>query len=152
LTLPISYRTAKDLPYLDACIRESIRIHPGVGLILERVVPKGGVQFPNGPYVPEGTIVGMNPWVVHLDKKAYGSDAAEFRPERWLPQDGENAADFEARRRTMRETDLTFSQGDRVCMGKWVAIVEIYKLIATLFLLFEVCHRHNSFLKMIVHT
>ena len=38
----------------------------------------------------------------------------------------------------MRETDLTFGTGDRVCMGKWVAIVEMYKLIATLFLLFEV--------------
>lgn len=138
MSLPISYLAVKDLLYLEACIQESIRIHPSQGLILERVVPKGGVKLPDGPYIAEGTIVGINPWVVHLDEKIYGADTREFRPERWLRKDTEKQEDFDARRQAMRETELTFGAGDRVCIGKWISIVEIYKLIATLFLLFEV--------------
>ncbi|ERF68213.1 hypothetical protein EPUS_05294 [Endocarpon pusillum Z07020] len=118
LSLPTSYLALEDLPYLDACIQESIRVHPGVGLILERVVPKGGVRLPDGPYVAEGTIVGITPWVVHLDEKIYSSDSGDFRAARWLPDDGERLEDFDARKQAMRETELTFGADDRVCLGK----------------------------------
>lgn len=37
-------------------------MHPAVGLLLERHVPKGGTELA-GQYLPEGTIVGVNPWV-----------------------------------------------------------------------------------------
>jgi hypothetical protein len=37
-------------------------MHPAVGLLLERYVPKGGIELA-GKYLPEGTIVGVNPWV-----------------------------------------------------------------------------------------
>jgi cytochrome P450 len=106
------------------------------------VVPKGGIQLPDGPYIAEDTIVGINPWVLHLNEKIYGPDAMDFRPERWLPNDGEDAEDFTARSRAMRDTDMAFGAGDRACLGKQVAMVEIHKLITTLFLLFEV--RNNA--------
>jgi len=108
------------------------------------VVPKGGVQLPDGPYLAEDTIVGINPWVLHLNTKIYGTDANHFRPERWLPNDGEDSDEFAARRKAMRDTDMTFGAGDRACLGKQVAMVEIYKLIATLFLLFEVRNQRES--------
>jgi hypothetical protein len=37
---PVSHKDAKILPYLEAVIRESIRIHPGFALVLEREVPE----------------------------------------------------------------------------------------------------------------
>lgn len=58
----ISWKTAKAMPYLDAVIKEAFRMHPAVGQLLERHVPKGGATF-DGHYLPEGTIVGMNPWI-----------------------------------------------------------------------------------------
>jgi hypothetical protein len=39
--------------------------------------------------VPEGTVVGVNGWVTHFDKKVFGEDAEFFRPERWLEADEE---------------------------------------------------------------
>ena len=104
---PISYRDAKDrLPYMDAIIKESMRLHPGVGLLLERVVPDGGVQLPDGPFLEAGTSVGMNAWVVHLDI-AFGSNPEAFDPERWLLHDSEDEEAFRARRRRMNDSDLT---------------------------------------------
>ena len=65
LTMPIPvYTEIQDLPYLDACVKEASRIHPPFALPFERVVPKGGVTA-LGQYLPEGTCVGGNPYVVN---------------------------------------------------------------------------------------
>lgn len=70
------------------CIKEAMRMHPGVQYPLERFVPKGGVEL-GGHFIPEGTIVGMNPAVIHRDKEVFGNDADEFRPSRWT-EDGKS--------------------------------------------------------------
>lgn len=41
---------------------DNLGMHPAVGLLLERHVPKGGIILA-GHFLPEGSIVGMNPWV-----------------------------------------------------------------------------------------
>ncbi|KAH8659369.1 cytochrome P450 [Tricladium varicosporioides] len=128
-----SYNTVKALPYLDAVIRESCRLHPGVAMILERIVPRGGLTLSNGTVLPPGTIVGMNPYVIHRNKTVFGQDADSFRPERWLRDEEENEEEYEARLLRMKETDLTFGMGNRVCFGKNVALLETYKIIAMLF-------------------
>jgi cytochrome P450 len=137
-TFPISYDRAKDISYLNAVISEAIRFHPVVGLPLERVVPADGFRLPDGRYLPPGTIVGMNPWVLNLDHAVYGDDADQFVPERWLPRDDETTEEWEARKRKMQESILTFGAGNRVCKGKNAALMEMYKLTATLFCLYEV--------------
>ena len=40
------------MPYLQACIKEGLRMHPATGLPLARVVPKGGATI-CGRYFPE---------------------------------------------------------------------------------------------------
>ena len=69
--------------FRQAVLKEAMRLHPGVALPLERYVPEGGVMI-SGKFIPEGTIVGMNAWVIHHNKRVYGNDADDFRPERWL--------------------------------------------------------------------
>ena len=65
---------------------EALRIHPSTGLILERRTPKGGVML-HGKFIPEGTVIGVNCWVVNRDKSIFGQDADTFRPERWIDSD-----------------------------------------------------------------
>jgi cytochrome P450 len=64
-------------------IKEALRIHPAVGFQLERIAPVGGITI-RQTYLPEGTILGMNAWVLHRDKQVFGVDVEAFRPERWL--------------------------------------------------------------------
>lgn len=80
---------AVKLPYLEACCKEGMRMHPSVGLTLPRNVPKGGGMV-CGEWFPEGTRVGVNAAVVHRDKTIFGDDANEFRPERWFRDDAKN--------------------------------------------------------------
>lgn len=79
----VSWAESLKLPYLDAVIQESFRMHPAPGLILERVVPPQGMDI-LGEMIPGGTIVGCNPWVLHRREEIFGSDVDNFRPERWL--------------------------------------------------------------------
>lgn len=82
LSNPISWADAKKMPYLDICVKEALRINPAPAMLLERVVPKGGKDI-CGRFFEEGTIVGINPWVVQRDKGVFGDDAEKWRPERW---------------------------------------------------------------------
>lgn len=79
----VSYDECLKLPYLQAVMRESLRLHPGIGFPLERYVPPEGATI-CGIDFPGGTIVGVTAHAVHRDKAVFGDDAEAFRPERWL--------------------------------------------------------------------
>lgn len=80
------YSEVRNLPYLDACVQEGIRMHPPFALPFERVVPEGGITI-LGQYLPAATIVGGSPYVVNRHKGMFGEDAEFWRPERWLEKD-----------------------------------------------------------------
>lgn len=86
LSEPVSFAEANKMKYLQACMKEAMRMHPAVGQLLERVVPEGGAAL-SGHWLPQGTIVGVNPWVPSRDRSTYGKDADVYRPERWLEAD-----------------------------------------------------------------
>ena len=127
----VSWAESQKLPYLDACIKESFRLHPAVGLPLERVVPEGGAEI-CGVRIAGGTIVGCNAWVIHRRPEIFGEDVEAFRPERWIEADKE-------RRRVMEGTMFQFGMGPRTCIGKNVSLLEVYKGVPSFLLRFEVC-------------
>lgn len=135
---PVSYKDAKSLPYLEAVIREAIRIHPGFALVLEREVPEGGLHLPDGKVVAPGTIVGMDAWVINRDEEIFGPETDSFKPERWLQYRHESIDQFNARRQKMFNTVLSFGSGARACLGQSLGLVELYKTAASFFANFDV--------------
>ncbi|KAB8342796.1 hypothetical protein FH972_022394 [Carpinus fangiana] len=127
---PIKMAEADKLPYLQAVIWEGLRKHPAVGMSLPRTVPAGGFEA-CGRYLPAGTVIGTNPWVLHRDRAVYGADADDFNPERWLSTD-------EARVSDMHRYLFTFGAGARMCIGKNIGWMEMSKLIPMLFLRYDV--------------
>jgi cytochrome P450 len=82
----VQYREAVRLPYLVACCKEGMRLHPSVGMTLPRCVPSGGCVIA-GEMFPGGTRVGVNAAVVQRDRQIFGEDADSFIPERWFRKD-----------------------------------------------------------------
>ncbi|KAG9767418.1 hypothetical protein KCU88_g7459, partial [Aureobasidium melanogenum] len=126
LSSPVKYAEANKLPFLCACIKEAMRLHPSVGLTMSRMVPAEGLELV-GQYIPEGYRVGMNAAVVHYDTSIFGPDAAEFRPGRWLE---DNAAN-------MDKYMLHFGAGTRTCIGKNISLAELHKLVPTVLRKFQ---------------
>ncbi|PVH97042.1 cytochrome P450 [Periconia macrospinosa] len=122
----ITYESTRKMKYLQACINEALRLHPAVGMSLPRIVPEGGINI-NNVYIPGGTVIGVNPWVLHRNKSIFGEDADSFRPERWL---SEKRGEFE-------RYFFAFGAGSRICIGKNLSLIEISKLIPLLLLNFD---------------
>ncbi|EGU73048.1 hypothetical protein FOXB_16443, partial [Fusarium oxysporum f. sp. conglutinans Fo5176] len=133
-----SFSSARALPYLEACVREAMRMHPGVCMLLERYVPESGLKLPDGSFVPPGTAVGTNPYVAGRNKGVYGTDADTYRPERWLRNEGETREEYNKRMRLYNAADLTFGGGSRACIGRYLAELELYKIVATLINKYEI--------------
>jgi cytochrome P450 len=49
----ITYKESQEMPYLQAVLKEALRMHPATGLPLERVVPLGGATICDR-FFPEG--------------------------------------------------------------------------------------------------
>jgi hypothetical protein len=130
LSDPIKFSESLNMPYLQACMKEAMRMHPAVGMLLERVVPEGGTTI-CGTRLPQGTIVGANPWVVARDQDVYGADSDTFRPERWITANP-------IRQKLMDRNFLAFGAGSRTCLGKNISLLEMNKVIPQILRKFDV--------------
>ncbi|OBT84328.1 hypothetical protein VE02_07275 [Pseudogymnoascus sp. 03VT05] len=121
LSRVVSYAEARELPFLQACIKETFRFHPAVAHGLARVVPEEGVKIGDRVF-SKGTHLSVNPWVIHRSTKIFGADANTFNPQRWL----------EPRAKDMEKYMVQFGAGYNSCPGKNLARMEVSKVTATL--------------------
>lgn len=121
LSTPIKFEeTRQHLPYFVACIKEGLRLDPPATNLFARMTPKEG-KIIDGFAVPGGFEVTSHAYTVQRDKAMYGENAEEFDPERWMKDEKRN---FE-----LDAGQFTFGVGSRICLGKDVALMEIYKLL-----------------------
>ncbi|KAJ5217937.1 cytochrome P450 monooxygenase pc-bph [Penicillium cinerascens] len=116
------FADCQNLPYLQACICEVLRLRTVTSMGLPRAVGASGANV-CGHFFPEGTILSVPTYTVHRDPRRWGDNALEFEPERWL---GGTQAELE-------KHFLAFSFGPRACIGRNVAFMEVKKTVATLF-------------------
>jgi coumaroylquinate(coumaroylshikimate) 3'-monooxygenase len=107
-----------NLPYLQAVVKESLRLHPPTPLMLPHRA-SASVKIA-GYDIPKGANVVVNVWAVARDPAVWDSPL-EFRPERFLRENIDiKGADFRV---------LPFGAGRRVCPGAQLGINLVASMI-----------------------
>lgn len=101
-TLPedYTYEQLRDLPYLNHCVDEALRLYSALPAGLPRAVPPGGVDLA-GHFVPGGMTVTTQCFSLHRDEAAF-PDPYSFNPDRW-----------EKTTQLMRDSMMPFGGGAR---------------------------------------
>ncbi|CAE7097709.1 unnamed protein product [Rhizoctonia solani] len=129
----VTYQAIKDLPYLNACLKETLRLHSTVGVGLPRVVPPGKSITISGQTFKAGSIISVPTFVTNR-ASVWGQDAEAFRPERWLEDvDG-----------VLGQYYAPFSFGARACIGRNLAIMDMLMISATIFRRYDIQLAHQE--------
>ncbi|GKT50324.1 cytochrome P450 monooxygenase lolP1 [Colletotrichum spaethianum] len=132
----IANAEARNLPYLQAVIKEGLRIFPPVAGIMAKEAPAAGDTW-KGQFIPGGTRIGWSVWSMFRREDVWGNDAQEFRPERWLAEEQGGTTPTEKLREMESTIDLAFSYGKYQCLGRPVALIELNKVF------FELLRRYD---------
>ncbi|KAF9484969.1 cytochrome P450 [Pholiota conissans] len=131
------------LPYLDAVVRETLRVYPPVEgpsrvavqddfLPFSKPIMGRNGKMVNGIWIKKGQSIILPIKTINRDKSIWGEDAKEFRPDRWekIP---EGAASIPG----IWGNLMTFIGGPRACIGYRFSLVEMKALLFTLVRAFE---------------
>ena len=108
----LDYESLFELKYLDAVLKESLRMFPPI-VRFERIAGADHV-FSNGLEIEKGTVIHVPVWSVHHSPENF-PDPETFNPDRWLP---ENKDQIKA------SSFLAFVDGPRNCIGARFALLE----------------------------
>ncbi|KAK8100231.1 hypothetical protein PG999_010605 [Apiospora kogelbergensis] len=113
-----SFAEAQKLPYLQACIKESMRVCPPSTIGLQRVAPRGGITIGDRNF-KAGTVLSYPAF-----GGAVGADAHDFVPERWHMDEKKTAA--------LDKYFIPFGLGYNSCVGQNLVRIELSKILPTI--------------------
>ncbi|XP_058228507.1 geraniol 8-hydroxylase-like isoform X1 [Rhododendron vialii] len=118
---PIEESDIPQLPYLQAIVKESMRLHPPAPLLIPRTVETDVEVY--GYTVPQGAQVLVNAWAIGHDPSVW-ENPTSFMPERFLDLDVDvRGRDFEL---------IPFGAGRRICPGLSLAIRVVPLMLGSL--------------------
>ncbi|KAL3672978.1 hypothetical protein V7S43_002275 [Phytophthora oleae] len=119
-----------DLVYLEAVVKENIRLHPSTGFIVREAMQD--TTLVDGTFVEKGQTVMVSSYCNARNTKTWGDDTLEFKPERMIdPETG--------KLRVLSPYVFSgFGSGKHVCIGQKFAQMEIKLAMATLFSKFDI--------------
>lgn len=123
----ITEEDLKNITWLKAVIKETLRIHPPAPLL----VPRESLEESQvkGYHIPKGTKILINAWTINRDPK-FWPNPEEFFPERFMEDTG---VDFRGNNFQL----IPFGAGKRICPGINLAISNIELMIATVSVAFQ---------------
>ncbi|XVE72989.1 hypothetical protein DITRI_Ditri11bG0082200 [Diplodiscus trichospermus] len=127
------FEEVKDMVYTHASLCESMRLYPPVPVDSKRAM--GDDVLPDGTVVKKGMVVTYHPYAMGRMEKLWGSDWADFKPERWLEKDEAGKWSFVGRD---PYTYPVFQAGPRICLGKEMAFLQMKRVVAGVIRRFKV--------------
>ncbi|CAN4099801.1 unnamed protein product [Withania somnifera] len=118
---PVKESDIDKLPYLQAVVKEAMRLHPAVSLLLPHRAQNNIEVL--GYTVPKDTQVFVNAWAIGRDPKSW-ERPLEFLPERFI----ESSVDYKGRDFEF----IPFGAGRRICPGLPLAIRMVNLMLASI--------------------
>nr|QPN72038.1 cytochrome P540 [Stevia rebaudiana] len=125
----------KNLVYLQAIIKESLRIHPPAPIAITRQSREDCVV--GGYMIPEGTLFIPNIWKIHHNPDVW-DEPSQFRPERFLT----DKKNFDVKGQHFDL--LPFGSGRRMCLGASFALNSMQSTLAGLIQGFDLAKTSNE--------
>ncbi|KAL0436535.1 UNVERIFIED_CONTAM: Licodione synthase [Sesamum radiatum] len=119
---------APNLPYLQAIIKETFRLHPPIPMLSRKSVSDVVI---NGYKIPAKSLLFVNLWSMGRNPK-YWESPMVFRPERFLEKEN-SFIDIKGQNFEL----LPFGTGRRGCPGMLLAIQELICIIGTMVQCFD---------------
>ncbi|KAL0447939.1 UNVERIFIED_CONTAM: cytochrome [Sesamum latifolium] len=123
---PLVFEEVDRLIYLKAALSETLRLYPSVPEDSKHVIADD--VLPDGTFVPAGSNITYSIYSTGRMEFIWGDDCLEFKPERWLSEDGKK---FEARDQYQF---VAFNAGPRICLGKDLAYLQMKSIAAAVLL------------------
>ncbi|KAL7160053.1 hypothetical protein ABFS83_01G069100 [Erythranthe nasuta] len=123
---PLLFEEIDRLIYLKAALSETLRLYPSVPEDSKHVISDD--VLPDGTFVPAGSNITYSIYSAGRMKFVWGDDYLEFKPERWLSEDGKK---FEAKDQFRF---VAFNAGPRICLGKDLAYLQMKSIAAAVLL------------------
>lgn len=118
---PVEESDIARLPYLQAIVKETFRLHPVVPLLLPRKAEED-VEI-RGFVVPKGAQVTVNAWAIGRDPSTW-EDPNSFKPERFIGSEIDvKGTGFEL---------IPFGGGRRICPGLPLATRMLHLMLGSL--------------------
>jgi cytochrome P450 family 78 subfamily A len=122
---PVTESDSGSLAYLQAIIKEVLRMHPPGPLLSWARMSTSDVHI-GGKLIPAGTTAMVNMWAIEHDSEIW-SDPMEFKPERFF---GSNTKELSVFGSDLRLAP--FGSGRRGCPGKQLAMNTVTFWVASL--------------------
>ncbi|KAJ3576228.1 hypothetical protein NP233_g558 [Leucocoprinus birnbaumii] len=113
------------LPYIRAMIKETLRWHPFVPLGIPHAATEDDIY--EGMFIPAGSTVIANIYAITHDTELF-PDPEQFKPERFL----------DVTDPLLKNYNMTFGFGRRICPGQYVATDQLFIMISRLLWAFDV--------------
>lgn len=123
---PLVFEEVDRLTYLKAALSETLRLYPSVPEDSKHVICDD--YLPDGTFVPAGSNITYSIYSTGRMKFIWGEDCLEFKPERWMSQDGNKYQVQDAFR------FVAFNAGPRICLGKDLAYLQMKSIAAAVLL------------------
>jgi len=121
----VSFQALREIPVLEATLKETLRMHPPLILLLR--VAKEDIEI-GGHLIPEGTLVGATPKVSNMIPEDFPSPQF-FDPGRYLDPRQEDL--------TNRWTWIPFGAGRHRCVGNAFAMMQLKAIFSVILRDFE---------------
>ncbi|PKU68301.1 flavonoid 3'-monooxygenase CYP75B3-like [Dendrobium catenatum] len=127
----VSESDLPNLPFLQAIVKETFRLHPSTPLSIPRIASKDCEI--DGYLIPEGSTLLVNVWSIARDPFMWPDEPLAFRPERFLVGGLHEGVDLKGNDFEL----IPFGAGRRICVGLSLGLRMVQFLTATLIHAFD---------------